>query len=470
MRLKRLTTSELAVALVVLSFCGSGVTVLAAHAADFGAAQQETTKLLTELVRINTSNPPGNETQVAEHIKRVFDREGIPCEIFEKVPGRGSLVARLKGNGVKKPLLLMAHEDVVGVERDKWSVDPFGAVVKDGYLYGRGSSDDKGMLAANLEVFLLLHRLKIPLDRDVIFLAESGEEGTGEVGMDFIVENHWDKIACEYALNEGGRTHEEDGKIQHVDVSTTEKVPRRLKVIARGTSGHGSMPRLDNAIVHLSAAIAKIGAWQAPMRLNETTQTYFERLAKISAPDLAAIYTHLDEPKSQAKLRGTNIFLNSMLRTSISPTIIQGGFRENVIPAEGEATLDVRALPDEDMEAFIFTLNRLVNDPAVQVLADYQDTQHPPAPSSIHSEMFAALEHAQQKVFPGAATLPLMVTGATDSAQLRAKGVNAYGIGAPMTDEEVKRVHGNDERIDLQGLGRFVEFEYDAVVEVAGAK
>ncbi len=468
MHLRNLRTTLFA--FLVLCLSSPCAVLSAAQAPSFADAQQETIRLLADLVRINTSNPPGHETEVAQFLKQTLEREGIPSEIFEKVPGRGSLVARLKGNGSKKPLLLMAHEDVVGVERDKWSVDPFGAIIKDGYLYGRGSSDDKGMLAANLEVFLLLHRLKVPLDRDVIFLAESGEEGTSEVGMDFMVSDHWDKIECEFALNEGGRTHEEDGKVQHVDVSTTEKVPRRLKVVARGTSGHGSMPRLDNAIVHLSEAIAKIGTWQPPMRLNETTRTYFERLAKISPPDLANIYTHLDDPKSQETLRATNIFANSMLRTSISPTIIRGGFRENVIPADAEATLDVRALPDEDMDAFIRTLNRLVNDPAVQVIPDYHDLRPAPAPSSIHTQMFAALEHAQQKVYPGAITLPLMVTGATDSAQLRAKGVNAYGIEPAGTDEDLKRMHGNDERMSVKALGQFVEFEYRAVVEVAGGK
>ncbi len=470
MRSKQLAKSTFVLATILILFFGRRATLLAAQTPNFSEAQEETIKLLSELIRINSSNPPGSETQVAQYIKQVLDREGIQSEIFEKVPGRGSLVARLKGNGSKKPLLLMAHEDVVGVERDKWSVDPFGAVVKDGYIYGRGSSDDKGMLAANLEVFLLLHRLKVPLDREVIFLAEAGEEGTSEVGMDFMVESHWDQIACEFALNEGGRTHEEGGKVHHVDIATTEKVPRRLKVVARGTSGHGSMPRLDNAIVHLSAAIAKIGQWQPPMRLNETTQTYFERLAKISAPDIATLYTHLDSPKTQEALRESNIFASSMLRTSISPTIIHGGFRENVIPADAEATLDVRALPDENMDAFIQTLNRLVNDPAVQIVPDYHDTRPAPAPSSIHSEMFAALERAQQKVYPGAITLPLMVTGATDSAQLRAKGVNAYGIEPAGTDEDLKRMHGNDERMGVRALGQFVEFEYSAVVEVAGTK
>src|SRR5437588_8506070 len=272
---------------------------------DFNKAHDEALKFLVELVKINTSNPPGNEARAAEYIKGVLAAEGIQAQIYESAPGRGNLVARLKGNGKKKPLLLMGHLDVVGVERDKWTVDPFAAVIKDGYIYGRGSHDDKGMDAANLEVFLLLHRLKAPLDRDVILLAEAGEEGTTQFGIDFMVANHWNDIACEYALNEGGGTPEENGKVLYVGVSTTEKVPRGLRLIARGTSGHGSAPRVDNAIIHLAAAVARVGTWEAPMRLNETTRRFFQQLAKISPPERAQLYAHVEDPAAQQKLHAT---------------------------------------------------------------------------------------------------------------------------------------------------------------------
>src|SRR5215813_11311965 len=225
---------------------------------DFNKAHDEALKFLSELVKINTSNPPGNEASAAQYIKGVLAAEGIPSQIYESAPGRGNLVARLKGNGKKKPLLLMGHLDVVGVERDKWTLDPFAATIKDGYLYGRGAIDDKSMDAANLEVFLLLHRQKIPLDRDVILLAEAGEEGTTQFGIDFMVEKHWDEIACEFALNEGGEIREENGKVQYVAVSTTQKVPRGFSLVAHGSSGHGSAPRVDNAIAHLAAAVDKV--------------------------------------------------------------------------------------------------------------------------------------------------------------------------------------------------------------------
>jgi acetylornithine deacetylase/succinyl-diaminopimelate desuccinylase-like protein len=441
---------------------------------DFVAARDEVVKILADFVRVDTSNPPGNETKGAEYLKSVLDRAGIASEIFEMEPGRGNIVARLKGNGKKRPILLMGHIDVVGVEREKWTVDPFGGVVKDGYLYGRGASDDKGMTSACLEVFLLLQRLKVPLDRDVIFLAEAGEEGSSSVGIDFMVRQHWDKIECEYALNEGGVIYAVDGKVKYVGVATTEKVPRGFKLVAKGTSGHGSVPRLDNAITHLAAAVAKVGNWQAPMRLNETTRAFFSRLAKISTPDEAYLYSHLEDPAKtemiQEKIRTTNGTYNSMLRTSIVPTIIKGGFRSNVIPGDAEATLDVRAVPDEDIDALAASLRKLINDPAVEVIPPAARGRPANPPSKLDNDMFHALESTQAKLFPGTVTLPLMLTGATDSAQLRAKGVQAYGLGTVAGDRERASIHGNDERISVEGLGKFVEFIYWAVIDVAASK
>jgi acetylornithine deacetylase/succinyl-diaminopimelate desuccinylase-like protein len=438
---------------------------------DFSKSQDEALRFLTDLVKLDTSNPPGNETRAAEYIKRVLAAEGIQAEIYESAPGRGNVVARLKGNGKKKPLLLMGHLDVVGVERDKWTVDPFAAVVKDGYIYGRGSHDDKAMDAANLEVFLLLHRLKVPLDRDVIILAEAGEEGTTQFGIDYMVANHWDAIACEFALNEGGGIALENGKVRYVGVSTTEKVPRGFSLVAKGSSGHGSAPRVDNPIAHLAGAVDKVARWEAPMRLNETTSRFFQLLATISPPERAALYLHVEDADAQQKLHATEPAYYSMLRTSLVPTIIKGGFRSNVIPAEAEARFDVRALPDENMEALKAELTRLINDPAIKIV-DAENANQRPAnpPSGLNTDAFRALEHAQQKVFPSVPTLPIMQVGATDSAQLRAKGVQAYGIGTVTSPDDQKRIHGNDERVEIAGFGQFVQFLYTATVEIAGGK
>jgi acetylornithine deacetylase/succinyl-diaminopimelate desuccinylase-like protein len=433
-------------------------------------ARNEAVKFLGDLVKIDTSNPPGNETRAAEYIKGVLAKEGISAQIFESAPGRGNLVARLKGNGMKRALLLMGHLDVVGVERDKWTVDPFGSVIKDGYLYGRGSVDDKSMDAANLEVFLQLHRLKVPLDRDVILLAEAGEEGTTQFGIDYMVANHWNEIDCEYALNEGGDVVEEDGKIQYVAVSTTQKVPRGFSLVAHGTSGHGSAPRLDNAIAHLAAAVDKVARFEAPMRLNETTRRFFQQMARISPPEQAALYEHIEDPAVQAKLHATNPGYYSMLRTSLVPTIIKGGFRSNVIPADAEARFDVRALPDENMNLLRSQLTQLINDDAIRIVdAETANGRPAPPPSGLNTEAFHALERAGIRVF-SVQTIPIMQVGATDSAQLRAKGVQAYDIGTVLSAEDLKHIHGNDERINIAGFGKFVEFLYTATVAISAGK
>ncbi len=446
----------------------------AASEPDYAIASPQLVEVLVGLVKIDTSNPPGNETQAADYFKSMLDRDGIESEILTLAPGRGNLVARLRGNGKKKPLLLMGHTDVVGVERSKWTVDPFEAVIRDGYLYGRGALDDKSMTATCFEVFRWLHRLHVPLDRDVIFLAEAAEEGTPSEGIDFLVAKHWDKIACEYALNEGGGIRTVKGEVKAVGVATTEKVPRAILVSAKGVSGHGSRPRLDNAVVHLCAAVAKLGQWQPPMRMNATTRVFFERMAAISTPEEAFLYTHLEDPNVgtmvQERLRATKPEFNSMLRTSISPNIIKAGFRFNVIPADGLATLDVRWLPDEQVEPFVQSLIKLVDDPAIELTLAEPGSRKPAAPSSIDTEMFRALEQAQRTIFPSAITLPLMLTGATDSAQLREKGVQAYGLGTLANEVDGATIHGNDERVSVEGLGKFLRYLYTVVVEIAASK
>jgi acetylornithine deacetylase/succinyl-diaminopimelate desuccinylase-like protein len=428
------------------------------------------------LVQIDTSNPPGNETKAVEYLKKVFDAEGIPSQIFALDPMRANIVARLKGNGRKRPLLILAHTDVVGVQREKWPLDPFGAVLKDGYIWGRGSVDDKDKLAANLMVMLLLKRMRVPLDRDVIFLAESGEEGTTGPGIDFMVNRHFDEINAEFAITEGGGATIENGRVTSVQVQTTEKVPRTTRLVVNGTSGHGSVPRVDNALVHLSAAVAKLGTWETPMRLNDTTRTYFEKLAAISPPDKAARYNALLDPKraeeAQRYLQVNEPQRYSMLRTSIVPTILKAGFRVNVIPSEAEATLDVRALPDEDLDKLYAEMRKVIGDPAVKIEHVPGNDRPAGAPSRLDTAMYHALELAIKKMYPGATMLPVMSTGASDMAQLRAKGVQCYGIGPARTEEDNTNygAHSDVERLPEASLYQFVEFAWDAVTEVAAKK
>ena len=441
---------------------------------DWEKAKTETLQHYRAVVQINSSNPPGNETSVVNYLKEVLDREGIGYRIFALDPSRANLVARLKGNGRKKPILILGHTDTVGVQRERWPVDPFGALRKDGYIWGRGTTDNKDCVTAGLMLMLQLKRYRVPLDRDVIYVAESGEEGTSSVGIDYLVKEHWPDIDAEYALAEGGFVHSENGRVRFVEIAATEKVPRGAKLIATGTSGHGSRPRRDNAIVHLATAVNKIGNWEPPMRLNDVTRTFFERLATISPPEEAERYNGLVDPQKSAAIQRYfaehDLGKYSILRTSISPTIINGGFRQNVIPSEAEATLDIRALPDEDMPKFYAEMERIIGDEAVKVVPSPPGRPAAP-PSRLDTEMFRALEAAQRKLYPAAITVPGMVTGATDLAQIRARGVQAYGIG-PRFDEIEFAEHGwhsDVERLSEDSLHGLVQFLWYAVLKVAAS-
>ncbi|MBS1824474.1 MAG: M20/M25/M40 family metallo-hydrolase [Acidobacteria bacterium] len=447
-------------------------------AVDWEKTNAETLRHYQSIVRINTSNPPGNETEVVNYLKGVLDREGIGYQVFAREPSRANLVARLKGNGRKKPILILGHTDTVGVQAERWPVDPFGAVRKDGFIWGRGTTDNKDCVAAGLMLMLMLKRLGVTLDRDVIYVAEASEESSTSptnVGIDYLVEKHWPDIEAEYALAEGGFVHSENGRVRFVEIAATEKVPRRARLVATGTSGHGSRPRRDNAIVHLASAVSRIGKWEPPMRLNDVTRTFFERLATISPKEEAARYNGLVDPRKTAAIQ--NYFAEhdlgkySVLRTSISPTILSGGFRQNVIPSQAEAMLDIRALPDENMTAFYAEMDRIISDPAVKIVPMAPGRPSAP-PSRLDTDMWRALEATQRRMYPGAITVPGMVTGSTDLAQLRAKGVQAYGIG-PRFDEAEFAEHGwhsDVERLSEDSLYGLVQFVWHTVLEVAASK
>jgi acetylornithine deacetylase/succinyl-diaminopimelate desuccinylase-like protein len=444
---------------------------------DWRSVQPELLDYYRALLRIDTSNPPGNETRAVTYLRQVLDREHILYQVFALDPHRANLVARLKGNGSKRPVLLMGHTDVVGADRDTWSVDPFAGILRDGWILGRGSIDDKSHVAVSLMTMILLHRLKVPLDRDVIFMAEAGEEGTTQWGIDFLVRQHWDDIAAEFALAEGGQVTVRGSTVRYVEITTTEKVVRPVRLIAHGTSGHGSQPRLDNPIVHLATAVSRLGRWQPPMRLNATTRAWFDGLAKIGAPDDAFRYAHLTDPELSASIQEYlaqhEIANYSILRTTIAPTVIRGGFRSNVIPSEAEAVLDIRALPDEDLPRLWAELRRIIADPNIEVKPLETATRPAAPPSGTDTEMFRALEHAQRKLFPGSITLPAMATGATDLAQLRVRGVQGYGYG-PEMDEMVSVAgggpHSDDERLREDSLYKMAEFLWLALTEVAASR
>src|SRR3954468_15220846 len=309
-------------------------------APDWHAVEEETMRHYQALLRLDTSNPPGNEHLAAEYVKGVLDREGIAAQLLASDPSRPNVIARLKGSGRKRPLLIMGHTDVVTVDPAKWKFPAFSATRDGGYVYGRGTVDDKDNLTAALMTMLLLKRNNVPLDRDVIFVAEAGEEGSTGVGIGYLVRDHFADIDAEYCLAEGGGVTRIGGQVKYATVQTLEKIPRGIELVSAGIFGPGLIHLQSNAIVHLAAAVAKVGDWRPDVRFNETTGTYFRKLAGISPPDVAKHYRDVlsADPKVQAAaddwLFENEPLHSSMLRTSVSPNIIAGGYRSNVIPSE----------------------------------------------------------------------------------------------------------------------------------------
>jgi acetylornithine deacetylase/succinyl-diaminopimelate desuccinylase-like protein len=432
---------------------------------------------LADLVRINTTNPPGNELAAAKYIAAILEKEGVKPEILELTPGRSALVARLRSTAMADPsrsLLLVAHMDVVGVDRSKWTVDPFGAVMKDGYLYGRGSMDDKGMLAANLAAFIALKRSTVHMNRDVIFLATDDEEGAGDASIKVLIAKYWDKFAAGFALNEGGSVVMKNGKVQHVAVQASEKVMVNVKVIAAGTSGHASMPTKENAVVHLAAAVAKIGTYSAPVHLTAIVRRYFEGLAPLEDDDIGKWMRSLDASDrgehAQRVLSDAKPQWNAMMRDTISPTMLAAGIRPNVIPAEAEATLNIRLLPGDTISALLGELAKLVNDPQVRFEVQVNAGLAAP-PSSLESDLYATITRVAAQEFGGAPVLPYQSPWGTDSGQLRLHNVQAYGLWPfPLTEEDLKRMHGDDERMPLASFAKGVEVLTKIVAEFASTK
>jgi acetylornithine deacetylase/succinyl-diaminopimelate desuccinylase-like protein len=432
---------------------------------------------LADMIRINSSNPPGNEMAVAKYVSGILQKEGISNEVVEILPGRGIVIGRLQAGPLPdaaNALLLVAHQDTVGVDPAKWSVDPFGAVIRDGYLYGRGSIDDKGMLAANLATMVALKRTGARLGRDVIFLATDDEEQGGAASIKVVIEKYWDKIACAYSLNEGGRVALKDGKVQYVGIQASEKVSYNVIVTATGPSGHGSMPRPDNAVVHLAAAIAKIGTYQVPAQPNTITRRYFEQLAKIEDDEIAKWMRALEQPErtdlAVKHLSEESPMWNSMLRDSITPTIINAGFRNNVIPSEATANLNVRMLPGHSIDGLLGQLGKVASDPQIQFKLAPDPGENAP-PSDLTTPLYKTIERFTPQDFPGAITVPFLSTGATDSASLRLHKVQAYGLNPfPLTEADDARMHGDDERIPLDSFRKGVIFLYHVVSDFASTK
>ena len=429
-------------------------------------------RYLADLVRIDTSNPPGNETRLAQYLRRVATEEDIPSELLGADSARMSLVARLRGSGKSRPLLLMAHSDVVPAEPANWTVPPFAAELRGRFLYGRGTIDDKSLLAAELAVMVELKRTNRPLARDVILLSESDEEAASS-GIQWMVHNAWTRIDAEFALNEGGFAVDLPGGPRIYQVQTAEKVPTPVILRAHGTAGHGSLPRSDNPVVRLAHAIGRLAEAGQPVRLNTTTRRYLTEMAKLEtfawlAPLVARLENPLTALAAADDIRRRDPELDAQLRTTVSPDVMHAGTVVNVIPTAAEAQVDVRRLPDETRDEVLARLRKIVRDPQVEVTPLPGHNMPATAPSSLQTLLYQAMESVFLQAGPRALVVPHMARGATDGAYLRQRGMAVYGVPLFRREDRDSRAHGNDERISPEILGEGANRLWQIVCKVTG--
>lgn len=470
-----LRTATLAVLLAGIPALQVSPSAQAANPPDWRALEAETLQHFQALLRLDTSNPPGNEYLVTDYLKAVLEKEGIPVEIVASDPKRPNLIARIKGSGRKRPILYMGHSDVVTVDPKKWTFPPFSATRDGGYIYGRGSLDDKPHVVAGLMALLTLKRLNVSLDRDVIFLVEAGEEGSSGIGIGYVVAEHYPSIEAEYCLAEGGNVTRTRGAVKFAAVQAQEKVSRGIELLATGPSGHGSAPLAGMAIVELSKAVAALGTWRVPFVLNDTSREFFRLMATVSSPEDAARYRAVLGSDPAAAAAAHDQFVRnepryaSMLHTSISPTIVSGGYRSNVIPSEAKATLDVRMVPEEDPAAFLEAVRKVIDNPAVTARYASATARPIPAPARLDSEAFKVIQSAVARNYDTVA-IPMMGTGATDMAQVRIKGQQCFGIGPAQDIEDISKgfaAHSDQERILEAEIHRFVRFSYEIIYDLA---
>jgi acetylornithine deacetylase/succinyl-diaminopimelate desuccinylase-like protein len=447
---------------------------LALHAQAASQPLDPTAALLLELIRVNTSNPPGNEGSIAQLLEPKFRALGFETEIIPTPePGKAHFVARLRGNGSKRPVLLAAHADVVGVEREKWTVDPFAGVVQDGYVYGRGAIDYKGGEAVFARAVMMLAERHIRLDRDVIFVAEANEEGALPYSADWLAQGFWPKIDAEFALNEGGWVIQRpDGSVRYVSISTADKGAFLVVLKSHGTSTHSSMPTPDNAIFSLGRALARLSGHELPVTLTPSTKQFFTALARTSTGADAQALLDLVSGDSARVAHGDSVvsrdpLLHAIMRTTWAPVLMNAGFRANVIPGSAEATINVRTIPGTDANAVVETIRRIINDSTI-TLTLINPFSTPIPESSDTTQLYRALAAAARTAYPGAEITPYLFQAGTDAGAWRSRGVPVYGIYPyAISAEDLKRMHGNDERVPIASLTAGTQMIYQTLLAVA---
>jgi acetylornithine deacetylase/succinyl-diaminopimelate desuccinylase-like protein len=445
---------------------------------------------MQQYLRIDTTNPPGNELKAVEFYKKIFDQEGIENRVFEVAPGRGDLWARIPANvsqnphssqtrgemrhpGYPRPIILLNHMDVVTSDASHWRVPPFSGEIRDGYLWGRGAQDMKDEGLAQLVVMVMLKREKVALDRDVIFLAVADEEADG-IGTDWFIKNQKDLLEnAEFLINEGGENLLEGGKVKYVGVDVGEKTTYWLHVVAHGRPGHGSRPNPDSAPNRLVRALDQIIAYRTPLRVLPVVEEFLKDMAPSEPPEQAAYYRDvrkaIQDKKFQEEVERDES-LNFLLRDTISLTMMGGSEQTNVIPPEAWANLDVRILPGGDPKAVAEALRKIVNDPSVTIeplnaefrIANYSGTDN---------ALYTAIRDVSAKYFPGTPVVPHITSGYTENQRYRPLGIVAYGFNPyTATEEEGNTEHGNDERIRVDEVKRGPEILFDVVARVAAAQ
>ncbi|SPF39735.1 Peptidase M20 [Candidatus Sulfotelmatobacter kueseliae] len=428
---------------------------------------------MQEYLRIDTTNPPGNEMRAVAFFKKILDQEGIENRVFEFAPGRGDLWARLSHTTgeAKRPIVLLNHMDVVTSDASHWRVPPFSGEMREGYIWGRGAQDMKDEGLAQLLVMVMLKREQVALDRDVIFLAVSDEEADG-TGTDWFIEHQRDLLGnAEFLINEGGENLLENGKVAYVGVDVGEKTTYWLHVVAHGRPGHGSRPIPDSAPNRLVRALDRILDYRTPLRVLPVVDEFLRDMAPYEPPGQAAYYRNILKAIEDKKFQDTvekDESLNFLLRDTISLTMLGGSGQTNVIPPEAWANLDVRILPGGDPKAVLEAVRRVVNDPNVTVEplnAEFRVANY----SGTDNALFAAIQQVSNKYFPGTPVVPHITSGYTENQRYRPLGIVAYGFTPyAATEEEGNTEHGNDERIRVEEVRRGPRILFDVVAAVAG--
>jgi len=433
--------------------------------------QKLTREIFKELIEINTTHSSGNTTKAAQAMAQRLKAAGFTDKdifIGGAAEHKGNLVATIRGNGKRKPLLLLAHLDVVEALREDWTTDPFKFEEIDGFYYARGASDDKAMAAIWIANLIRLKQEKFIPDRDIIVALTADEEEGQHNGVIWLLEHHKDLIDAEYALNEGGRGQEKDGKKILNQVQLSEKVFQSFVLEVHNRGGHSSQPRKDNAIYKLAHALDNLSGYDFPLSLNEGTRVYFERSSQIEtgqlAEDMKAIIKTPYDPAALARLSAFPNY-NALLRTTCVATMINGGHAENALPQTATATVNCRILPNDDPEKIKETLIRVFDDSEVMVTTKNRANMSPPSPLS--ADVFTPIERVTKKMWPGVPVVPTMSTGATDGAHLRNAGIPTYGVCGIFSDVSDVRAHGKDERIGVKAFYEGQEFLYQLVKEYA---